>query len=594
VRVNCVLVALFFATATGLADEPDVTSDRRYNAVAWMQNAAEYRMSARQAFRLATLQLDKGLSDLSWTADLVQRDTGGYQSKTPAIILDVDETVLNNSAYSARGIVNEESYSTPTWTAWAAEEKAGAIPGALEFIQYARSKHVRVFYVTNRKDDVKQATINNLRALDFPASEDYILTCDASDGRPRDKISRRAFVAENHRILLLIGDNMGDFCADMDTTNQQERNELAAQREDMLGSRWIILPNAMYGGWDRALGNPRQSLHLATTDVRVTIATYNIRWLSSETTTCGGDIQVTDVRAQNDQYGSRLARLKEIVEKLDADIIGLQEIRDRKALELIFGTDGEWTIVIDDESNDCQDLAVAVRKPFTVVGASNGKLNAGPEHFLFEDESRTFFPGSRDVLDVEVKLPHGAGSLHVLVHHAKSRSGGRADTNERRVGAADRIVEKLRQRFQNKRYVLIGDFNDNPDDQSLNVLETGDSNAAARMEDETGEFLVNLTESLLQDEIVSHGRSWEDVEGQHINLVQTGSREENFATRDSNDYDPELDVLLDQILVPRNVHSLWVTGSVRVFNERVGVSGRGSARASDHLPVSADFAFPAN
>ena len=590
--LNCILVAVFISIAEGRADETDVESDKRFNAVAWMQNAAEYRMAARQAYRLATLQLDKGLSDQSWTADLVQRETGGYEDKIPAVVLDADETVLDNSAYSARGIVNGQIYNLPTWRAWALEGKAGAIPGALEFIKYARSRGVRVFYVTNRRDDVRQATIDNLRTLGFPAGNDYVLTRNDDEGRPGDKISRREKIAEDHRIILLIGDNMGDFCAGMDTTNQQARNDLAAERERMLGSRWIILPNPMYGGWDRALGDARQSLRLATAGRRVTIATYNIKWLSSKTTTCGEDIGVTDVRTQKDEYGNRLMRLQQIVKSLDADIIGLQEIRDRKALELIFGTDGKWTIVIDDESNDCQDLALAVRKPFTVVGAIDNKLNAGPEHFLFEEEPSKFFPGSRDVLDVDVKLPNEAGSLHVLVHHAKARSGGRANTTERRVGAARLMVRKLKQRFQDQRYVLIGDFNDNPDDQSLNVLESGNFSAAAKKENGPGDFLVNLTESLLQNEAVSHGRSWSDVEGQSINLVQAGSRDRNFVTRNSNEFDSQLGVLLDQILVPKNVHRLYVIGSVRVFSERVGVSGKGSARASDHLPVSAEFVFP--
>ncbi len=323
----------------------------------------------------------------------------------------------------------------------------------------------------------------------------------------------------------------------------------------------------------------------------MTIATYNIKWLSSETAECG-NIGVKDVREQKDQYGNRLDRLRRIIDKLDADMIGLQEIRDRKALELIFGTDGTWTIVINDNSRDCQDLALAVRKPFEVVGATDGKLNASRDHFLFEDESSAYFPGSRDILDVEVRLPGVTRSLHILVHHAKSRSGGRAATNGRRVGASRLILSRLKQDFQDEYFVLMGDFNDNPDDQSLNILESGDEDARSEMENEPGPFLINLTEALGANDAVSHGRSWNDVEGEIIDVVQPSSREKNFASRYSNEYDSSVDVLFDQILVPTNVDRFYVRDSVRVFSHRLGVSGRGDARASDHLPVVADFVFP--
>ena len=263
--LSCLLLVLLVSVAGCRIREADVEADRRYNAVAWTQNSAEYCMAARQAYRWARLQLARGLSDPAWTADLVQRGAGEYENRAPAVILDVDETVLDNAAYSARGIVQGETYDLESWNAWALEEKATATPGALDFVKYARSRNVHVFYVTNRRDEVKQATISNLRALGFPVGENLVLTRNDDDGRPGDKISRRASVAEDHRILLLIGDNMGDFCAGMDTTNQQQRNQLAAEREALLGRRWIILPNPMYGGWEPALGDPRQSLNLAAT-----------------------------------------------------------------------------------------------------------------------------------------------------------------------------------------------------------------------------------------------------------------------------------------------------------------------------------------
>ncbi len=317
----------------------------------------------------------------------------------------------------------------------------------------------------------------------------------------------------------------------------------------------------------------------------VRIATYNIRWLSAETVHCGS-VQVYDVRTQD----GRLNRLRQVIRDLDADIIGLQEIRDRAVLELVF-TEGNWTLVIDDDSGECQDLALAVRHPFTVRGATNNRLDADPEHFLFPNAAdNNAFPDRRDVLCVEVVMPDNAGSLHVMVHHAKSRSGGRSTTNPRRVAAARAMVEVLERDFHEARFILLGDFNDNPDDASLNILETGNPNATAEMEDEAGTFLVNLTEPLNAAGHVSYGRTATDVHNGRINTIDSQSRQRNYSHR--NDNSNTGDILFDQILVPPHVYEHYALGSVTVFDLPVAVEGQNYTMASDHLPVYADFNFP--
>lgn len=115
---------------------------------AQMQTAAEYRASAKQAYRLAELQLDVALRDPAWTAATEQ--TGDVSSLPPAVILDLDETVLDNSAFQARGVRDTSTYSEAAWNRWAEERKAGAIPGAIEFLTHAKSRGVAPFYVTNR------------------------------------------------------------------------------------------------------------------------------------------------------------------------------------------------------------------------------------------------------------------------------------------------------------------------------------------------------------------------------------------------------------------------------------------------------------
>jgi hypothetical protein len=120
---------------------------------------------------------------------------------------------------------------------------------------------------------------------------------------------------------------------------------------------------------------------------QVRVATYNIQFLSTEVI----------------NQGDRLSKLGEVIALLDADVIGLQEIADRAALELLFPP-SEWHLVIDDDSTDLQDLAVVVRKPLQVTGLPLD-LDADDEHFLFAHETETFFPNRRDLLAVTVQLP---------------------------------------------------------------------------------------------------------------------------------------------------------------------------------------------
>ena len=239
----------------------DVKLDPRYDALTWMQNSAEYSLLTQQTFRMALSLLNVGMQDPKWSADEVQVVEGGFESKPPAVILDCDETVLDNSAFNARNVLRKKPYTTETWNAWCQESKADAVPGALEFTQRADALGVKVFYVTNRRDVVKEATIKNLKELGFPGvDESTVMTKNEDLGRGDDKISRRAMIAKDHRIVLLIGDSMSDLCSGMAVSNTKRRNEIATEKTGMLGSRWIMLPNPVYGSWQRALPKAEKAL----------------------------------------------------------------------------------------------------------------------------------------------------------------------------------------------------------------------------------------------------------------------------------------------------------------------------------------------
>jgi len=163
--------------------------------------------------------------------------------------------VLDNSGFEARLVKTNSYFNRRNWPAWAKEAKAGIVPGALDFLKYEVSKGVHIFYVTNRSLDLKGATRKNLELKGFPvdANGENVLTENPEKGWGSDKSSRRTYVTKKYRVVLLCGDNLNDFIADDKKNGPEGRKSLAAKYQSYWGSRWIVLPNPMYGNWEAAL-----------------------------------------------------------------------------------------------------------------------------------------------------------------------------------------------------------------------------------------------------------------------------------------------------------------------------------------------------
>jgi acid phosphatase len=221
------------------------------NAVLWAQTAVEWEFACRQSFALAQARLNEGLADTNWTAALEQ--TSGYQHLPPAVIVDVDETMLDNSPSEARFVVRNSSFDPKSWGAWVREGRAGGIPGAREFVQHAWDRGVRIFFVTNRDSSHQAVTVSNLRAVFGQAIGPEDALCEKEQpGWSSDKSSRRTYLAATYRIVLLIGDDFGDFTY-LGSVSGEERRAAGEQHSSYWGTKWVILPNAMYGSWERAL-----------------------------------------------------------------------------------------------------------------------------------------------------------------------------------------------------------------------------------------------------------------------------------------------------------------------------------------------------
>lgn len=230
-------------------------ANENLHSVLWVQTSVEYEALTQQVYQMATYRIDDALADTAWTASIEQMERGSYGTLPPAIVLDIDETVLDNSAYQARLIRSNSEYQTSTWQNWVREEVATAIPGALDFILEAESRGIAIIYLSNRRAETESSTRANLTALGFPVSENYdaiISRGEQADWDTGDKRTRREAVADRFRIIMLIGDNLGDFMPDAEQSIE-ERRAMVQPYDAFWGRRWFMLPNPQYGSWESAL-----------------------------------------------------------------------------------------------------------------------------------------------------------------------------------------------------------------------------------------------------------------------------------------------------------------------------------------------------
>ena len=221
-------------------------------ATLWTQRAVEYKANALTVFALARLRLDEALVDKGWTA-APNEQKGDFGALPPAVVLDVDETVLDNSLYQAWMMKNNQAFSVKTWNVFCADQVSRAIPGAVEFARYADSKGVKVFYVTNRGVETEKDTRANMEKLGFPmgGNVDTFLMQNEKEGWGSAKSTRRAAIAKDYRILLNLGDNFGDF-DDRYLSGEADRIKAFEADAAYWGKQWLMLPNPTYGSFDTA------------------------------------------------------------------------------------------------------------------------------------------------------------------------------------------------------------------------------------------------------------------------------------------------------------------------------------------------------
>lgn len=211
---------------------------------AWIQRSAEYKALCYQAYNVAKMRLDEELAT--------------KPSRPLAVITDIDETILDNTPNSVHQALQNKDYEDKSWDKWCDMAKAKALPGSLDFFNYAKSKGVEVFYVTNRTEANKKGTIENLKKLGFPnADSEHLLF---REGSSSDKTKRRQKIEQFYKVVLYIGDNLGDFLNKYDSSSETARNKGLEYDKNKFGKSFIMLPNPNYGTWEKAMNGGYPSL----------------------------------------------------------------------------------------------------------------------------------------------------------------------------------------------------------------------------------------------------------------------------------------------------------------------------------------------
>jgi 5'-nucleotidase (lipoprotein e(P4) family) len=239
-RLGFLILLITFCAAPVLAQTAEpADKENEVLAILWQQSSGEHRALCYQAYALARMLLD--------------RDLRNHRIRMRrAIIVDLDETVWDTSSYEAMNVKLKRGYPEG-WNEWMNQARATALPGAVEFLKYANTRGVRIFYVTNRKPVGKEGTAQNLKKLGFPAVNDESLLM-RDDPAIESKTARRKAISAKYHVVLLMGDDLNDFDDVFEKSKTiASRIEATDQNKSEFGTHFVVLPNPMYGNWANAL-----------------------------------------------------------------------------------------------------------------------------------------------------------------------------------------------------------------------------------------------------------------------------------------------------------------------------------------------------
>jgi 5'-nucleotidase (lipoprotein e(P4) family) len=235
----------------GLLRDTGVSQDQLILATLWYQKSAEMRALFYQCFRNAEKALSENLGTTGRAMDPAEAATGEKRTwtgttKPPAVVLDIDETLLDNSPFQGWQVIENKTFNNQDWTRWVELARARPLPGAVDFTRYADSLGVEVFYVSNRAVQEMGPTITNMAALGFAdADSAHMLLRETTSS----KEGRRALIEKDYEIILLVGDNLADISGVYEKRGSDFGFDAVDADRQLFGARYIVLPNPMYGSW---------------------------------------------------------------------------------------------------------------------------------------------------------------------------------------------------------------------------------------------------------------------------------------------------------------------------------------------------------
>lgn len=235
------------AASSALASASNTSTETKMSAVLWQQTAAEYEALCYQSFTLAKQRISS-----SGEEQVVDSDGSVSQMGKPnVIIMDLDETVLDNSPYQGLLLMEGKEFNRESWEEWVKRADAELIPGALDFIQLAEELNISIFYISNREEYLFEPTFQNLTKYNIRVDREHLLLKTEEDN---SKEARRIIAKEGFDNVLFIGDNLADFNAAFEgEQNISQRKNILNEFRQEIGVNFILLPNVMYGDWEDAL-----------------------------------------------------------------------------------------------------------------------------------------------------------------------------------------------------------------------------------------------------------------------------------------------------------------------------------------------------
>lgn len=235
ILVAMAISALVSSCATKTPEASINAREYQVGAYLWFQRSAEYKALMYQSYNNAR--------------DIVEKDLKVKRNKKRAVIFDIDETVLDNSYAGASEIKNNIKWNNGLFAEWVKLKKATALPGALDFVEFLKTKNIEPIFISNRSDEWQEDTYANMLSAGFKVKKENVILM----GEEKSKESRRQKITKNFEVILLIGDNLLDLDQAFDHAGMDERNGLVEQKRQLFGRRFIILPNPMYGDWENTL-----------------------------------------------------------------------------------------------------------------------------------------------------------------------------------------------------------------------------------------------------------------------------------------------------------------------------------------------------